>query len=483
MAKKGKKAVSKSKVAKSASGAARKRATKPKTGKNTAAGSAGGTDATGRRPSVRIYRHGLGDCILIKLPKQDGTDFTLMIDCGVAVATKGASDKMTEVMKDIVATVKPGQVDALAITHEHWDHVSGFQQAAETFADLGVDEVWLAWTEDPTDKLALKLKNDHAQAFAFLSRSAAARAMSGDPSGGGDLLRIAGMLGAAGEKTKAALDIVKKKVVAAKTRYLHPVDTKPIQIPGTGATIYVLGPPHDEKAIKRSKPSKANPEVYELALDGSGLLAAGIFTALAEPEDVRPFADSSSIPMEAAQAMPFFQHNYWGTPGDASEWRRIDGDWLGGTDEFALMLQSATNNTSLVLAIELAGGDVMLFAGDAQVGNWLSWQSVSWTHPDGRTVSGPDLLARTVFYKVGHHGSHNATLRQQGLEQMKRLKTAVIPVDEIVAKKMRWGAMPLAGLVTALETQTAGRIFRTDRDVPAGTTGLKPDPLYFEFEI
>jgi len=50
-------------------------------------------------------------------------------------------------------------------------------------------------------------------------------------------------------------------------------------------------------------------------------------------------------------------------------------------------------------------------------------------------VTGPDLLARTVFYKVGHHGSHNATLRQQGLEQMKRLKTAVIPVDEVVAKR------------------------------------------------
>ena len=147
------------------------------------------------------------------------------------------------------------------------------------------------------------------------------------------------------------------------------------------------------------------------------------------------------------------------------------------------MLQSATNNTSLVLAIELSDNDVLLFAGDAQVGNWQSWQALEWTLDDGREVTGPDLLSRTVFYKVGHHGSHNATLRQRGLEQMKKLKTAVVPVDEVVAKKMRWGAMPLASLVDALDKQTAGRTLRTDRDAPAGIAGLTVDRLYFEFEI
>jgi len=70
----------------------------------------------------------------------------------------------------------------------------GFQQAADAFEQLAADEVWLAWTEDSTDKLAKKLKKDHAQAFAALSRSAAVRAMSGDPAGGTDLLQIAGML-------------------------------------------------------------------------------------------------------------------------------------------------------------------------------------------------------------------------------------------------------------------------------------------------
>jgi hypothetical protein len=430
---------------------------------------------------VRLYRQGLGDCILVRLPKDDGSDFSLLIDCGVAVATADAADIIKKVLADVSETMN-NRLDVLAVTHEHWDHVSGFQQAQDEFGKLSFGEVWLAWTEDGSDELARRLKKDHVDAFAAISRSAAVRAISGDSAGANDLLLIAGMLGAAGEKTRAALDIAKAKAGPGGPRYCLPTNL-PIEIEGTGARIYVLGPPHDEKAIRHFNPSKRDPETYELALDGTGLLAAGVFTALGCSRDVRPFTDSASIPMEAARGMPFFQRNYWGTPGDGSEWKRIDGDWLASTDEFALMLQSATNNTSLVLAIELSDGDVLLFAGDAQVGNWQSWQGLNWTLGDGRKVTGPDLLSRVVFYKVGHHGSHNATLRQQGLEQMKNLKTAVIPVDEVVAKKMRWGAMPLPGLVAALDQQTAGRTIRTDRDAPANMTGLMTEQLYFEFAI
>ncbi len=36
-----------------------------------------------------------------------------------------------------------------------------------------------------------------------------------------------------------------------------------------------------------------------------------------------------------------------------------------------------------------------------------SWQDVKWQDGGCRTDA---LLSRTVFYKVGHHASHNATL-------------------------------------------------------------------------
>ena len=132
-----------------------------------------------------------------------------------------------------------------------------------------------------------------------------------------------------------------------------------------------------------------------------------------------------------------------------------------------------------MLAIELPGGDVLLFAADAQVGNWLSWQDRSWT-VDGKTVTGPDLLKRTIFYKVGHHGSHNATLKAQGLEEMKRLRVAMIPVDHEMAVKKRWGKMPLDELVAALNKQAKGVVLRVDEPKPDTTENVVEDKLFFE---
>ena len=81
---------------------------------------------------------------------------------------------------------------------------------------------------------------------------------------------------------------------------------------------------------------------------------------------------------------------------------------------------------------------------------------------DGQRVTGQDLLSRTSFYKVGHHGSMNATLKEKGLEEMTALHTAIIPVDHEVAMKMRWGNMPFESLLTALGEKTNGRVLRTD---------------------
>jgi len=39
---------------------------------------------SGPSVTVRMYRHGLGDCFLLTLPKNDGSPFHIMIDCGLA---------------------------------------------------------------------------------------------------------------------------------------------------------------------------------------------------------------------------------------------------------------------------------------------------------------------------------------------------------------------------------------------------------------
>jgi hypothetical protein len=150
----------------------------------------------------------------------------------------------------------------------------------------------------------------------------------------------------------------------------------------------------------------------------------------------------------------------------------------------ALQLDSATNNTSLVLAMELEGGEVLLFAADAQVGNWLSWQDLKWT-ADGKEVTGPDLLSRAIFYKVGHHGSHNATLKEKGLEMMTNLEIAMIPVNHEMALKKHWGNMPLPDLLTRLNAKTGNRVLRIDADPPPELAKLvdQSNPLYYEIDL
>jgi hypothetical protein len=135
-----------------------------------------------------------------------------------------------------------------------------------------------------------------------------------------------------------------------------------------------------------------------------------------------------------------------------------------------------------VLAIELAGGDVLLFVADAQVGKWESWHDLTWT-VDGKTVTGPDLLSRTIFYKVGHHGSHNATLKENGLELMTNLRIAAIPVNHQMAVKKRWGNMPLPELVTALVAKTGGKVLRIDQDLAAPVQGVVETDLYFDIAL
>lgn len=174
-----------------------------------------------------------------------------------------------------------------------------------------------------------------------------------------------------------------------------------------------------------------------------------------------------------------FFHDFYGFDSDvdqSNEWRRIETDWLLSAQQLVEELDSITNNTSLVLAFELTDTTphkVLLFVGDAQVGNWMSWQHLDDSGP-GEKIDIDDLLTRTVFYKVGHHGSRNATLKEHGLERMTNSDlVAIIPVDKKWAnnEKRKW-EHPAEKLLAQLETSTRGRILRSDK-IPQN--GKKPE--------
>jgi hypothetical protein len=443
------------------------------------------TPDSGYRAKVRMYRQGLGDCFLISLPRTNGSKrpYYVMIDCGVVLGTPDPGTIMNQVMDNIVE-VTDGEIDLLIATHEHWDHLSGFVQAKEPFERLKVGQVWLAWTEDPEDELTKKLKKEKGLALSALRMGLSQMEMAGDPDGITELSGILEFFGLAkGLTTADALSKVRAKT--AKPRYCLPTEP-PVQPPETNARFYVLGPPHDEKMLRKINPSARQKETYGLALDSFPLFMEGAGTALGNADAARPFDQQYEIPFAYAQSAPeldFFRKHYW-QPGDAppDTWRRIDSDWLGGASDLALQLDSLTNNTSLVIAIELPGGDVLLFAADAQVGNWLSWKDLSWT-VDGKTVTGPDLLKNAILYKVGHHGSHNATLKTQGLEEMHRLRVAMIPVDHEMAVKKRWGKMPLDELVAALNERAKDVVLRVDQPKPKTKANVTEDKLFFEVTL
>ena len=473
------------------------------------------SDINTARASVRVYRQGLGDCILVMVKRTNGDDFKLLIDCGVVLGTKNAVDAMFRVVENLVHDTDQ-KVDVIAITHEHWDHLSGFIQARDSFKKLTAASVWVAWTEDPNDDLANTLRDELGKAAKKLGVCGAALQAAGDPTTSDILADIALMpLGTAASSsmsTRAALDNVKGM---AKVRICRPTD-KPFEIPGVMARIYVLGPPHDSMLIRKINPSTRSPETYGLAINGGGALSLGVIQALNSREEatdpaapilddpMAPFHQRVTIPL-AQKGRPwlpesrainekdkrkiddFFREHYAGSDtSQSNDWRRIDGDWLDSAQELALALQSYTNNTSLVLALELgeAGkGDVLLFAADAQVGNWESWQT--WRcEVDDRTVTGPDLLKRTIFYKVGHHGSHNATLKSHGVDLMEALKIAIIPVDEKEANKKHWGRMPLPELVAALENRKPPvTVLRTDQDPVHFPNNATITNEYFEIRL
>jgi hypothetical protein len=433
------------------------------------------------RIKVRMYRQGLGDCFLITIPRKKGGPFYAVIDCGVILGTADATTIMSDVVEHIVTTTG-GRIDLLAATHEHWDHISGFGQAKEIWTDkkrLTVDQVWLSWAEDPKDPLARKLRNERQAMRLALQAAAARMRAAGNSEPAEDVTNLLSFFAAAGT-TSDALDVVKS--LSKDLRYCTPSD-KPVKIPGTDVRVYVLGPPPDEKMIKKYNPSKKEPETYHL--DAMNQYVASLTLSDSDPET--PFDEQSHIPMPVAQQMPFFQQRYWGEDADSDEknqsWRRIDANWLDSSSSLALQLDSATNNTCLVLAFELGNGDVLLFSADAQVGNWLSWQDLKWK-VDGKDVTGPDLLERTIFYKVGHHGSHNATLRDLGLEKMTSLKLAFVPVDRKMAIKKRWNNMPLSELMSRLNEKTKECVVRIDKDVPAKLKkSMESEKLFHEVTL
>jgi hypothetical protein len=452
-----------------------------------------------------MYRQGLGDCFLLTF-NPGGEEKHVLIDCGT-LGSKYTDVKLPDVIAEIDKTTN-GHLHLVVGTHQHQDHLSGMLKLSDQFSPAKskqVDHVWLAWTEDPKDPAAKKLGK--VRDDLGMAAKAAAQSLRALDSNSETAEAVDSLLGFFGETSvnlgttgsgaatfaaaaKNSMDIVRG--LAKQPEYLKPGEpaTELDWLPGF--RFFVLGPPLDPDALHDTG-EHGSDELYALtALTRAALqqrMGAGKKTAAVDAASAEaPFDARFRLAKDDPRIADAFGNSYFDR---GQSWRSIDTDWLNVASNLAIQLDKFTNNTSLVLAIErIADGKVLLFPGDAQEGSWLSWQgpSMQWEVQDanGRavTVTAKDLLERTVFYKVGHHSSHNATAKAKGLEMMTTQTelTAFIPVDRQVALGRSpagtW-KMPARQLYRRLLDKTQGRVIRSDigwaANVKVGTKGTESE--------
>lgn len=430
---------------------------------------------------IRMYRlDELGDCFLISFLLSGKPISHMLIDCGSFRNNKDSIARLKLIAEDIRTTLGKAPLNVVVGTHQHNDHLSGFVHCEAVFKRIGIDQVWLSWLDDPSDPTARKIGEKHRKIQKKLVEIGKLR-------GGGQAVQTIGeMLGFYGAGKRGAVPVlpdravkILRKIGKRRPAYLEPGQS--LDMPGLAAgmvKIHVLGPPLSNKDLYRKDPRKG--ESYDHALAAMAVSATRLFNAaIGGPESAReeenyPFGLSYKRQRRAdySKALAGMVGLYRARD---DKWRKIDKDWLNQAEALALFMDKFTNNSSLVMAIELVGsGKVLLFPADAQTGNWASWKDVAWKNDKMSTDS---LLKRTVFYKVGHHASHNATL-VEAFEKMNDPRlTAFIPVhkeDPNIAKKGGW-KMPADNLYEEIKKRTANRVLRMDGvDPPECQPQLQP---------
>lgn len=451
-----------------------------------------------REVRVRMYRPGFGDCFLLTFKNTDNQQHHMLIDFGCHQNHPAEKELHLRIAENIRRTTR-GRLHTLVATHEHADHRSGFADAAEVFTKFSyIQEIWMPWTSDLGDPLVRDIIKPTQKRYCLAARAAVQRLAydQAEP-----ILNIMGFQ----EDAECSTNWIWERLqpVWKKTKFLEPDDL--IGFPDFGIKIYVLGPARKLYQPKKNTQFAFSEAGTSLSLSQTNTFLAAAFhqSGLSANEPGGTFTDDDirelftlSLPFDPARAylikdlqarmqqyatlqeaatgtddwelfqlLDFYVQHYGAKDqqGHGEEWRRIDHDWLYNAAMFALALDSNINLTSLVLAIELEeSGQVLLFPGDAELQSWRTWHN---KHTDIAS-----LLRRTVLYKVGHHGSHNATLWEagKGLCLMNSPKlTAMVPVDEAWARseKVRWN-MPYPPLYQELHTRTHGRILRADLGIP-----------------
>lgn len=353
--------------------------------------------------TIRMYNVGFGDCFLLTFNYAKEIRH-MLIDFGSTSAPKGqAKDYMKRVAADIKAQCG-SKLHIVVATHRHRDHISGFATDGDatgtTIAGLKPDYVIQPWTEDPNAKpdaltatVNVGAKSDPSAKQMTAHYLGSLEAMHRVAAGVGEWAKqnAAGMdsatlnqLSFLGEDNLKNLSAVKNLMAMGRAGTPYYVNAG-MKLNGVlpGVKITVMGPPNLKQSAKiRTERSKDPHEFWQFrnfwaAQDGAVTRAAANRSAALFPRDV-----------SAAR-------------GPNVRWfiraaRKIQASQML---ELVRQLDDVMNNTSVILLFEI-GSKKLLFPGDAQIENWaFALDKPEWMA----------LLEDVDLYKVGHHGSLNAT--------------------------------------------------------------------------
>lgn len=369
---------------------------------------------------VRMYDVGFGDCFLLFIPTPGGPR-KVLIDCGSIKAHATSMDQIVgQIIADVTDSEGKARIDVVVATHRHRDHISGF--ADRRWNEVEVKEVWMPWIEKPNDPDARRIRQ--AQGRLAQALHTAFLRMNADR----DLVDLAFNATAnddAMERLHRGFD------GAPLRRFLpeSPPDDRFLRTDALpGVFIQVLGPSHDDDVIRDMDPPAG--QSY-LRLVGDGADGVGV------PE---PFDE------DWVEDRPFPRL-------DPDEEDAVQNVGNGREEALAAQLDKAVNGTSLMLLFQI-GEAHLLFPGDAQWGTWKA----ALDDPEVR-----NLLDKVTFYKVGHHGSHNATPTDF---VKNHLQKESFPRDDLramvsVTPFQRWPDIPRVPLLDDLRRCTE-RLARSD---------------------
>jgi hypothetical protein len=345
------------------------------------------------------YQVGFGDCFLLQFIYPN-TQRNILIDFGSYRSSGYANKQFAKTIADDIAHRCGGKLHAVVATHRHQDHIYGFNTGTgwpgDVIADCAPDLVIQPWTEDP-------------KALAEATRPTAGLSIS---SGGENPnVEFIRSLKTLNELTKQVMEAkgfaVQNRTIANELAFfekneienykaINNLETMGEKHGGSkyvfyggdcglrsilpGVDVQVLGPPTLEQCSKIRSETSTDADDFWMLQAVNPVEGVSLVGTTGRPRGM------TELPVYVRWLA-----------------EKLDKDLANLQEEQTLeivrLLDNAMNNTSVILLFTV-GNHKLLFPGDAQIEPW----QYAFEQPGIR-----DLLKDVTLYKVGHHGSRNAT--------------------------------------------------------------------------